>query len=310
MRREKIYFASAIILLVLAAILGACAAPSAPTVAPGPQNTQTTPEVLVDVAWLQAHLNDPDVVILDVSSQEDVYRQGHVPGALFVDWRKDLVDVNNPVKGQVLTREQAERLFGRLGIDNTDTVVVYGDTNNLFAARAFWVLTYYGHEKVRLLDGGRQAWVQAGLELSTDSPEVTPTTYTIQRTRDELRADVAAVQALTDDSAVILDVRSPKEYAGLDVRARRGGHIPGAINVNWVAAVNSDGTFKSVDALAPLYQAAGVQPDKPVVTYCQTGVRAAHSWFVLTYLLGYPDVKVYDGSWEEWGNNPNLPIER
>ncbi len=304
-RHNSLYFIFVLLLVILSACAGVVTQGAAT-----PQAGPPSSEALVSAAWLKEHLSDPGIVVLDVSSTEEVYRQGHIPGALFVDWTKDLTDPGNAVKGQILTKAQAERLFSRLGINPDDTIILYGDRDNLFAARAFWVFTYYGHRQVRLLNGGRTAWVQSGSPLSTTIPDVRPSRYTIRQTRTNLRADVETVQALFDGRGIVLDVRSPKEYAGVDVRARRGGHIPGAININWVATVNADGTFKPVSRLLSLYRAAGVRPDRPVITYCQTGVRAAHTWFVLTYLLNYPHVKVYDGSWEEWGNAPGLAIER
>ncbi len=215
-------------LLVLALVMAACAPAGAlvtPKVSPA---TYAHPEVLVDVTWVVDHLEDPAVRLVDVSSKREVYEEGLLPGSVFVDWQKDLTDPTNAVRGQVPTQDQAAALWSRLGLRNEDTVVLYDDTNSLFAARAFWVLKYYGHEDVRLLEGGREGWLAAGQQLVSESPQITPSQYLPEEPALEIRAEADYVQTrLGEDATGILDVRSPKEYAGTDVRAARGGHIPG-----------------------------------------------------------------------------------
>ncbi|MCS7222249.1 MAG: sulfurtransferase [Anaerolineae bacterium] len=314
---------SRIWLLIVAVLLTACAVPVTPAaVEQAPANpavaekTSVTtdiaqPEVLVDTNWVAENLHKEGIRLVDVSSKPEVYAEGHIPGAVYVNWQTDLTNPDDPVKGQILTAQQLEALLGRLGIDNQTTVVFYDDSNSLFATRAFWVLKYYGHQDVRVLDGGRKKWVAEGRELSQEVPNVTPTTYKAGEPNLAIRATWEQVLAsLKQPDKVILDARSPKEYTGQDVRSARGGHIPGAINLEWTSQMNPDGTFKPVAELRKLYEQVGVQPDQQVFTYCQTGVRGAHSWFVLTQLLGFENVVNYDGSWEEWGNRTDLPIER
>lgn len=273
--------------------------------APGLGRTQ----VVVDAAWVAANLNRPGVRLIDVSSAPEVYDRGHLPGAVFASVRTDLADPNHPVRGMAPTRERFQALMRRLGVRTTDAVVLYDDAWSLQAARAFWVFKLYRHERVAILDGGSGRWAAEGRALVTGLPRITASAYaagerdaSIEATTDYIRSRLGKV--------FLLDVRSPKEYTGLDVRAARGGHIPGAVNVEWTLAANPDGTFKKAADLRALYERAGATRDRETVVYCQTGVRAAHTWFVLRHLLGFPQVRNYDGSWEEWGNRTELPVQR
>ena len=303
----------ATLLILVTALLAGCAAPAA--VAPA-QQAPAAPglarsEALVDTAWVAENLNRAGVRLVDVSSKAEVYAEGHIPGAVYLAVGSALVNPDDPVKGQVATAAQVEALLGRLGIDNQTTIVLYDDTNSLYAARAFWALRYYGHQAVRILDGGRKKWVAEGRKLSQETPSVTATTYKAGKPDLAIRATWEQVLAALDQSGkTLVDARGPKEYTGQDVRSARGGHIPGAINLDLTSQVNPDGTFKPVAELLQMYEQAGVKPDQTAITYCQTGVRAAHSWFVLSQLLGFANVANYDGSWEEWGNRTDLPIKR
>ncbi len=275
------------------------------------------PEVLVSTEWVDEHKNDPNVKLLEVDVDTSAYDQGHIPGAIGINWKTQLQD---QVVRDLAPKEALEELLGRCGVTPDSTIVVYGDNNNWFATWAFWQLKYYGHEDVRVMNGGRAKWVAEGRELTTETPQVTPTEYRFRGAGDEsiraYREDV--LNALREHSAGLVDVRSPKEYSGELLApegipqegAQRGGHIPGAVNVPWSQAVNEDGTFKSADELRQLYQSKGITPDKEAIAYCRIGERSSHTWFVLKYLLGYPDVRNYDGSWTEWGSAVRVPVER
>jgi len=273
------------------------------------------PEVLVSTEWVARHAADPGVRVVEVDVDTSAYEQGHVPGAVAWNWTTDLCDTR---VRDIVPKDRLEALLGASGIDNDTTIVLYGDNNNWFAAWAFWQLKVYGHRDVRIMDGGRKKWLEEGRALTTDAPAVERKTYGAQPPDLSLRAFLPEVQGMLGRSdAALVDVRSPQEFTGeilsppgLPETCQRGGHIPGAVNIPWGKACNEDGTFKSADELKALYEAQGVTPDKDVVAYCRIGERSSHSWFALKYLLGYPNVKNYDGSWTEWGNLVGAPVEK
>ena len=271
------------------------------------------PERLVSTAWLAEHLGEPGLVV--VESDEDVllYETGHIPGAVKIDWHTDL---NDPVTRDYIGGEAFAALLGGKGISRESTVVIYGDKNNWWAAYALWVFTLFGHEDVRLLDGGRAAWEAEGREYTRDATQLPPVDYPV------VERDDSAIRAFKDDVVAFLggqlvDVRSPEEFSGArttmpaypEEGALRGGHIPGAQSVPWARAAAADGTFKPRAELEAIYQGEkGLTPDEPVIAYCRIGERSSHTWFVLQHLLGFPDVRNYDGSWTEWGNAVRVPI--
>ena len=272
--------------------------------------------VLVTTDWLAEHLSDSNVVLAEVDENPDLYDESHIPGAVKLHWREDLQD---PVERDLVEKDEFERLMGRRGIGNETTLVVYGDKNNWFAAYAYWYLKIYGHQDVRLLDGGRQKWIDEGRELTTDEPVLSATAYTAQDRDENIRARRDAVLAnLGKDGIALVDVRSPQEYSGELMAppgyeqegASRTGHIPGAQSIPWAQAVRDDGTFKGADELRELYGGKDVTPDKEVRAYCRIGERSAHTWFVLRELLGYENVKNYDGSWTEYGSLVGAPVEK
>lgn len=299
-------------LVVLSTLLGACAMPLAPaadpSVAPVTINGYAKPELLVDTAWIQEHAADENVRIIDVSGDLEDYTAGHIPGAVYVSVGGEMTNPEDSTRGQILTQEALSALMSRLGVTPETTVVFYDNNNNLQASRAYWVMKYYQHDDVRIFDGGSKKWTADGQALVTDEVVVTPSEYVAQEPDLAIRTTTEYVLERIDDENVIMcDARNPEEYAGTDVRAAEGGHIPGALNIDWVYNVDEDGTFKDAQELHDLYTKAGFQPDKQIITYCQTGVRGAHTWFVLRELLGWPDVRNYDGSWEEYGNDPTTP---
>jgi len=275
------------------------------------------PEVLVDTTWVAEHLNDPKVRI--VESNEDIllYDQGHIPGAIKIDW---VADLNDQVVRDYLDREHFEKLLSAKGIGNDTTVVFYGDKNNWWATYALWVFKLYGHKDARIMNGGRAKWIAEGHDLTKEVPSYAPASYkaperddkTIRAFRDQVR------EHIKKSGVALVDVRSPQEYSGERTHmpeypqegTLRGGHIPTAVSIPWAQAVKEDSTFKSRADLEALYGGKGVTSDKDVVAYCRIGERSSHTWFVLTYLLGYPQVRNYDGSWTEWGNGVGLPIEK
>ncbi len=281
------------------------------------QNTYAHAEVLVSTQWVADNLHRTDKIRL-VESNEDVllYGTGHIPNATHIDW---VADLNDAVRRDYLNEEQFAALLSRNGINHDTTVVFYGDKNNWWATYAFWVFKLFGHEDCRIMNGGRQKWIAEGRELTKEKPSFAPTDYKlaaradykIRAFRDQVLAHVMAGQPL-------VDVRSPQEFSGELLHmpgspqegALRGGHIKGAVNVPWSQAVAEDGTFKSVEALKSIYEdREGLSPDDNVIAYCRIGERSSHTWFVLTYLLGYSSVRNYDGSWTEWGNLVGAPIE-
>ena len=285
--------------------------PAPPTAIPATPTAPSPAKVLVDTAWVKANLGAPGVRLIDVSSEKSVYDAGHLPGAQYMHIIDDLTDPDDPVRGQILQGAALEALLRRLGVANTDTVVLYDNTKNLDAARAYWVLKYYQHPQVRIYNGGRAKWLGDGETLTSEIPPLTPSQYQVGAPDLAIRTTWDyVVNSIGKEGTLFCDTRSQGEYTGASNRSAQGGHIPGAILVEWTQALRADGTFRDGAELRTLYEGAGFVPDKEIITYCQIGVRAAHTWFVLHELLGYPNVRVYDGSWEEYGNKPESPIER
>lgn len=281
-------------------------------------NTDTLENTsLVSAEWLENNLDNPDIKIIEVDEKPELYSEAHIPGAIGFDWQIDLQD---SVRRDFLGKEDFAELLSQNGISNDDTIVLYGDRNNWFAAYTFWYLKYYGHDDVRLMNGPREKWIADGKPTTTETPSYEKTEYVVDDERDSIRIRRDELQETVErnmDESVaehtkLIDVRSPQEYSGERIAmkgyenegAQRGGHIPTAESIPWATAVQEDGTFKSVDELREIYN-----PNGPVITYCRIGERSAHTWFVLTEILGHKDVRNYDGSWTEWGNLVGVPIE-
>jgi thiosulfate/3-mercaptopyruvate sulfurtransferase len=272
-------------------------------------------DVLVSTDWVAEHLHDDSIRIVEVDENPALYADAHIPGAIGFDWKTDLQD---QVKRDFLGPDEFAQLMGSRGISNDHTVVLYGDRNNWFAAYTYWYFLYYGHDKVKLINGPREKWLAEERETTSDVPSYPQATFTASGPEEAIRARRDEVQAAIDAATRLVDVRSPQEYSGELIAmagyeqegAQRSGHIPGAASIPWAKAVNEDGTFRSADELRELYGSAGVLDGDPIIAYCRIGERSAHTWFVLHELLGHDDVQNYDGSWTEWGNLVDVPIEK
>ncbi len=274
------------------------------------------PEVLVETGWVAEHLNDPNIRLIEADEDVLLYEVGHIPGAVKLDWH---VDVQDPVARDFVNQQQFEQLMSRWGISNDTMIILYGDKNNWYACYSFWLFTMYGHKNMKIMNGGRSKWEAENRPFTKEVPHFAATTYRAQPADESIRAYRDEVTSgLKNPGRRLIDVRSPQEYTGELIHmvnypqegAQRGGHIPGAKSIPWATAANADGTFKSAEELRQIYGGKDVTPDKDVIAYCRIGERSAHTWFVLTRLLGYPRVRNYDGSWTEWGNLVRAPIEK
>jgi thiosulfate/3-mercaptopyruvate sulfurtransferase len=277
------------------------------------------PEVLVDTQWVEDHFKDSNVRIAEVDYDPKAnYQLGHIPNAVLFDWKED---INDPTSRNILSRDSCEKLLRRAGVNNESILVLYGDFNNWFAAFAFWVFKYYGSNDVRLMNGGRKKWLEEDRPLTKDIPQsLSEGNFKASAPDETIRVFLDDVKKALDQKPKVkmVDVRSPKEFTGEILappeypteHAQRGGHIPGAENIPWAQAVREDGTFKLREELEEMYKNKGITSGKGIITYCRIGERSSHTWFVLKYLLGYPNVKNYDGSWTEWGNMIANPIEK
>jgi thiosulfate/3-mercaptopyruvate sulfurtransferase len=275
------------------------------------------PDKLVSTEWVHEHKDDANIRLLEVDVDTSAYDQGHIQGALGVNWETQL---NDQVRRDILTKSQFEELASSLGITPDTTIVFYGDNNNWFAAYALWQFRYYQHpeDKLKIMNGGRKKWIQENRPLVKDIPSAKKSSYKAKFPDDNVRADKELIrQNISTNRINLVDVRSPAEFtgeviapAGMTETAQRGGHIPGAVDIPWASAVKDDGTFKSYDELKNIYKESDVNPERETIAYCRIGERSSHTWFVLKYLLGYDKVRNYDGSWTEWGNLVGYPIEK
>ena len=275
------------------------------------------PEALATTEWVSEHIDDPTVKLVEINVDNETYESGHIQGAVSFDWRTQLQD---QLIRDIIQKEAFEKLVGEAGISPNDTVVLYGDHNNWFAAYGFWLFKYYGHQRVKLLNGGRTKWLkQPGLRFAQERPHPVPVEYKAKTINASIRMRLPELLESVEGKKInLVDVRNREEYSGrirapqgMKESAQRGGHIPGAVNVPWCAAINDDGTFISINRLTRLYlDRKKLDPDKCTIPYCNIGERSSHTWFTLKYLLGFEDVRNYDGSWTEYGNRIGLPIER
>ena len=276
------------------------------------------PEVLVDTEWVANNPPNDNRKIVEVDyDPENGYKKGHIKGASLIWWKRD---INDPLTRDIVNKQQFEELMAKNGIKPDTEVIMYGDFNNWFAAFSLWVFKYYGHENIKIMNGGRKKWELENRDYTTEEPQIQTSSYTAKEPDESIRVYLDDVKkAMEATNTVMVDVRSPKEFTGEITappeypmeHAQRGGHIPGANNIPWATAVNdADGTFKAVNELKQIYESKGITSNKDVICYCRIGERSSHTWFVLKYLLGYPNVKNYDGSWTEWGNMIRNPIEK
>ena len=275
------------------------------------------PESIVSTQWVADNLGGENIVLVEVDVDTEAYEQGHVPGAVGWNWTSQL---NDTLTRDILSKEQLEALLGASGIDRETTVVLYGDNNNWFATYAFWQLKMYGHPDLKIMDGGRQKWMDEGRELTADAPDIQTASYAASDPDTSIRAtrDYVLGVASTSNNVGLVDVRAPDEFNGTLLApanlpqegSQRGGHIPGAANIPWASAVAEDGTFKTVEELREIYGGKGIGGDSEIIAYCRIGERSSHTWFVLSQILGYGKVRNYDGSWTEYGSIVGAPIER
>jgi len=273
------------------------------------------PDSLVETSWVAERLDDPEVRVVESDEDFLLYETGHIPGAVKIDW---FTTLQHPVRRDFLSRDEFEKLCSSQGISNDTTIVFYGDKNNWFACYSFWLFEYFGHRNLKIMNGGRAKWIAEGRSLTREVPQYTPTPYHASEPNEQIRAYRDQVMKHINEKQPLIDVRSPQEYSGELLHmpnypqegAQRGGHIPGAVNIPWSKAVREDGTFKSPEELRSLFESQGISENDNIIAYCRIGERSSLTWYVLKYLLGYRQVKNYDGSWTEWGNLVGAPIAK